>query len=54
MSRDCKEVLIKVMAQAIPSYVMSCFKLPEDVCKELESLMAKFWWGSKEGEKKIH
>ncbi|XP_058761624.1 uncharacterized mitochondrial protein AtMg00310-like [Vicia villosa] len=33
---------------------MSCYKLPETVCKEIESMLAKFWWGSKEGERKVH
>lgn len=54
LSRVGKEVLIKAVAQAIPSYIMSCYKLPENVCNELESMMANFWWGSKEGKWKVH
>lgn len=54
LSRACKEVLIKVMAQVIPTYIMSCYKLPEALCREIETLLAKFWWGSKNGERKIH
>lgn len=38
-----KEVLIKSVAQAIPTYVMGCFKLPEESCREIESILAKFW-----------
>lgn len=26
----------------------------EGCCSELESMLAKFWWESKEGERKIH
>lgn len=54
LSRAGKETLIKAVAQAIPTYIMSCYKLPEGCCKDIESMLAKFWWGSKEGERKIH
>ena len=54
LSRAGKEVLIKAVAQAISSYIMSCYKLPEGCCNEIEGLLARFWWGAKEGERKIH
>lgn len=54
LSRAGKEVMIKVMAQAIPTYVMSWYTMPEAVCQEIESMLAKFWWGSKNGERKVH
>ena len=38
-----KEIFIKAIAQAIPTYSMSYFLIPSTLCKELESLRAKFW-----------
>ena len=40
-----REILIKVVAQAVPTYTMSCFQLPKTLCKDLENLMRNFWWG---------
>ena len=40
--------------QAIPTYTMSCFKLPKGLIKEIEVLIRKFWWGYRGEQKKIH
>ena len=45
LSKVRKEILIKVVAQAIPTYTMNCFKLPDSLCDELTSLIRNFWWG---------
>ena len=45
-------MLIKSVAQAIPTYSMSCFKLPRGLCIHINSLLRNFWWGSSEGKKK--
>uniref|UniRef100_A0A803QR81 Reverse transcriptase domain-containing protein n=1 Tax=Cannabis sativa TaxID=3483 RepID=A0A803QR81_CANSA len=39
---------------AIPSYAMSCFKLPVSFHSKIESMMARFWWGGTESSRKIH
>ncbi|XP_062020835.1 uncharacterized protein LOC133737251 [Rosa rugosa] len=49
-----KEILIKAVAQAIPSYVMNCFELPKHLCEEMHRLMARFWWGGDDSVRKIH
>ncbi|KAL9293763.1 hypothetical protein AtEden1_Chr3g0198281 [Arabidopsis thaliana] len=32
---------------------MSCFKLPQDLCKKLTSVMTEFWWSSGNDRNKI-
>ncbi|XP_057986580.1 uncharacterized protein LOC131171138 [Hevea brasiliensis] len=54
LSKGGREVLIKAVAQAIPIYAMSCFKLPVILCNEINSLMANFWWGQHKEEAKLH
>ena len=54
LSRAGKEILIKAMAQSIPTYTMSVFQLPVKLCEELRALCARFWWGQVGNERKIH
>ena len=49
-----KEVLLKAVVQSIPTYVMSCFRLPIGFCNRLESMMANFWWGTNKDGSKVH
>ena len=46
--------MIKPVIQAIPTYIMSCFKLPKGLVKELEVLIRKFWWGYSGEHQKTH
>lgn len=48
------ETLIKAVAQAVPAYAMSTFKLPKSLCEDIQRAIAKFWWGSKEEKQGIH
>lgn len=54
LSRPEKEILLKVVSQAIPTYMMSIFSILDGLLDEIASLMAKNWWGSKEKERGIH
>ena len=48
-----KEILIKSVAQAVPAYSMSCFLLPNKLCRELTRMITQFWWEQMKNEKKL-
>ncbi|KAK6128255.1 hypothetical protein DH2020_038002 [Rehmannia glutinosa] len=52
-SEGGKEILIKAVLQSIPTYAMSCFRIPQAICDEIEGACANFWWGMEGGLKKI-
>uniref|UniRef100_A0A2N9JBI5 CCHC-type domain-containing protein n=1 Tax=Fagus sylvatica TaxID=28930 RepID=A0A2N9JBI5_FAGSY len=54
LSQAGKEVLIKAVAQAIPTYAMSVFQLPVACSNEINSMLSNYWWGQKQGERRIH
>lgn len=54
ISKAGREVLIKSIAQVIPTYVMSLFKLPRNLCNDINSIIAKYWWAQTSDEKKVH
>lgn len=49
-----KEVLLKLVLQAVSTYAMSLFKLSRCTCKEIASLISKFWWDRMQKEYGIH
>lgn len=46
LSRAGKAVMIRNVAQTIPSYTMSCFLIPKTLCQEIERLINAYWWKS--------
>lgn len=49
-----KEILIKAVAQAIPTYAMSVFKLPFSFCHDLQKIITQFWWSQNSSSKSLH
>lgn len=49
-----REVLLKSVAQAVPTYPMSCFLIPKDTCKKMKLVIANYWWGSSANSRRIH
>ncbi|XP_019200084.1 PREDICTED: uncharacterized protein LOC109193683 [Ipomoea nil] len=45
LPRAWREVLLKNVIQAIPSFAMSVFLLPIEMGKDIEKIMNSFWWG---------
>jgi hypothetical protein len=54
LSRAGKEVFLKSVIQAIPTYAMSCFQIPITNCDKMRSTIANEWWGMEEGKRKLH
>ncbi|XP_027184267.1 uncharacterized protein LOC113782585 [Coffea eugenioides] len=54
LSQAGKEVLMKAITMAMPTYAMSCFKLPVKLCKDIQAFMARFWWGEENDKRKVH
>lgn len=54
LSRTGKEVLIKAVAQAIPTFAMGCFDLTKDICEQISKMIARYWWSNQEKENKMY
>ena len=54
LSKGGKEVMIKLVATALPTYVMSCFTLLKTITSKLTSAIAKFWWSSNGESRGMH
>ena len=45
MAGSGKETLIKLAAQAVPNFSMSCFLLPRGLCEQIDMMLRKFFGG---------
>ena len=54
LSKGGKKVLIKSILLALPTFVMSTFLLPLEICENLASAIAQFWWSSNPPKRGIH
>lgn len=54
LSKWGKKVLLKSVAQALPTYIMCCFLLPQDNIRKLMSSISNFWWSSKQNSLGLH
>lgn len=52
LSSAGKMIMLKSVLAAMLSYVMSCFKLPQSLCKRIQSALTRFWWDSNPKKKK--
>lgn len=46
-------MIIKAIAQAIPTYTISVFKLSDTLYDEMTSIIHAFWWGQFNGKNKM-
>src|SRR4051812_8344183 len=49
-----REILLKSVIQAIPTFSISYFRLTKKVCKGITSCMGKYFWGSSLDRRSLH
>lgn len=54
LSRAGKEVLIKAVAQAIPTFALGCFDITKEMFDQISTMICKYWWSSQDKERKMH
>lgn len=46
LSKAGKATLIKLVIQAIPTYAMSSFLLPKNICSDMDRIIRRYWWSA--------
>lgn len=54
LSRVGKDVLQKAVIQPIPTYMMILAAIPVGILDEINNMCARFWWGVRGMERKMH
>jgi hypothetical protein len=54
LSKAGKEILIKAIAQAIPTYAMSCFDLTKAICDAIGLMICRYWWDHQKDKNRCH
>ncbi|XP_060968504.1 uncharacterized protein LOC133036050 [Cannabis sativa] len=50
LSHAGRLTLAQSVLRSIPCYAMSTFRIPRSICKDLDSIMARFWWKGNHGD----
>jgi hypothetical protein len=51
LSQAARTTLLKFVANAIPTYLMSLFLISKSFCSEITAIMRKFWWNFPQDKK---
>jgi hypothetical protein len=54
MAMSGKEILIKSVAQALPTYNMGLFKMPAGFHDDYMKMIRQFFWGEDQEKRKVH
>ena len=54
LSKAAREILIKAIAQAIPTYTMACFDLTKGLCDDIAKMICKYWLSQQDNKNKAH
>lgn len=53
LSTAGKAIMLQAILSAVPTFAMTCFLLPISLCKRIQSVLTRFWWDAKDGQRKI-
>ncbi|KAG7572582.1 Reverse transcriptase domain [Arabidopsis suecica] len=53
LSSAGKRIMLKSVLAAMPTYTMTCFKVPASLCKRIQSVLTRFWWDANTEKKKM-
>lgn len=53
LSNAEKMIMVKSVLCPMSSHKMSCFKLPQSICSNIQSTLTRFWWDAEPGKRKI-